>query len=264
MSVANELTLRVRYAREMTDSNIPNREENLTRDTLTWSLPIDQCALILVDCWNDYPLTSFVERQSAICRDYIRPALDACRDAGMSIIHAPAPEWADNYPSFRRYAQTGRRPVPKRTWPPINFSMNVPRCATEPAHQAWWSAVYPDGLKISEHLMPTGDDIVIGFAEELITCCEDRSLLHLFYVGFCTNICVQFRDYGMRSMNKRGYNCILLRDCTTGIEMAETVHDQWITHCAVANIEMKVGVSTTAAELQRACTAIDASTPALK
>ena len=80
-----------------------------------------------------------------------------------------------------------------------------------------------------------------------------RRIKHLFYAGFATNICVQFRDYGMQAMRKRGYNLILLRDATTGIESAETAGGLWATKAAIFYTEMKLGVTALAADLRKAC-----------
>lgn len=83
--------------------------------------------------------------------------------------------------------------------------------------------------------------------------CTEKKILHLFYAGFATNICVQFRDYGCRALREAGYNVILLRDCTTGIEVSQTVASLDMTNAAIRNIEMKVGISTTGEMLRQAC-----------
>lgn len=248
----SDLAITVRYAREMADADKPCREENFQRGELAWSLPVEQCALVLVDCWGDYPIETFAARSRAICRDFIKPVLRACRDVGMTVIHAPSGSWAANYPEFYK-PPSATTPGAKRTWPTAEFTMNVPRCGDEPVYQAWFERVGPDGLRINRDVEPAGDDLMIAAGDELAGACEQRRLLHLLYVGFCTNICVQHRDYGMRAMAERGYNCILLRDCTTGIEVGETADGLWLTRGAIANIEMKVGVSTTAAQVREAC-----------
>ena len=82
-----------------------------------------------------------------------------------------------------------------------------------------------------------------------------RRRLHLFYAGFATNICVLFRDYGTRAMAQRGYNVILLRDCTTGIEHRETLEGHWLTRAAINSIEIFTGHTTTSEQFLRACRA---------
>ena len=58
----------------------------------------------------------------------------------------------------------------------------------------------------------------------------------------------------MRAFRKRGYNLILLRDCTTAIETHDTVDDLLITHLAIRDFEMMDIAWTTASEdFRKAC-----------
>ena len=95
-----DLAVEVRYARELADPDVDQREHNLSFGKLQWRMRTDECSIVLVDCWADYPLKSFVERASEICVRVIAPLLSACRHAGVAVIHAPSPEWAANYPEF--------------------------------------------------------------------------------------------------------------------------------------------------------------------
>ena len=45
-------------------------------------------------------------------------------------------------------------------------------------------------------------------------------------------MCVPHRDYGMRAMSKRGYDVVLIEDCTTTIEVADTVEEMALTKAA--------------------------------
>jgi len=68
-------------------------------------------------------------------------------------------------------------------------------------------------------------------------------------MGFKTDICVQFSDYGMRNMSNLGYMCNIVRDCTTTFETAETVDGLWKTKVHISYIESKWGYSTTSRSL---------------
>ena len=63
---------------------------------------------------------------------------------------------------------------------------------------------------------PAGTDMVVTDGQELHDFCSQRQILFLFYLGFNTNTCILMRDYGTLEMGKRGYEIIVLRDCTTG------------------------------------------------
>ena len=57
-------------------------------------------------------------------------------------------------------------------------------------------------------------------------------------------------------MAQRGYNVVLLRDATMGIESHDTVEGSRLTHAAIRSIEMLTGHSTTAGEFVDACRSV--------
>ena len=85
---------------------------------------------------------------------------------------------------------------------------------------------------------PVGDEPVIATGEELHRLCARRGWVHLVYVGFHTPGCMTNRDYGPIFMMRRGYSCLLLRDCTNGMESHETRPDQTCMRGAIAFLEM--------------------------
>lgn len=259
------LNLRVRHTRELTDLDVECTEDRLGFGHLEWSLPIEHTALVLVDCWHDHPVRSFLERASAIMKDKLAPTVEALRAVGVPIVHAPAPEVARHYapatpPTWDRAEQEA---PPKQTpdWPPEDFRrrkdayacFGVHRLPNEPRARQWHQDHLQDPMRIADVLKPRPEDVVIADGEQLHRFCRHRQVMHLLYAGFAANICLQIRDYGMRAMLGRGYNLILIRDATTAIEHAETVTGQWLTRAAVLNLEMKVAPSVTSDQVQRAC-----------
>jgi hypothetical protein len=71
----------------------------------------------------------------------------------------------------------------------------------------------------------------------------------LVYLGFNTNACILTRDYGTMEMGKRGYEVIILRDCTTGMESFETSDQLLQTRGAILFLEMFGKYSMTSREL---------------
>ena len=254
------IDLPVRYGRELADLDLESHERNLRYGELHWSLPVKETALVLVDCWDEFPLASFVARAGAICQTKIRPVVEACRTLGLSVVHTPSPQWAANYPDFHYAAPAAplkESTAPEEietTWPPPDTkgTFAVPRTGTEPRFEAWRQKVHPDGLRISRHLEPVGDDLVLSTGDELHALCHQRGIKHLLYAGFATNICVLERDYGVRAMQRRGYNILLIRDATTAVESSATVDELWATSAAVFYIEIKIGVTVTTQDLLEA------------
>ena len=66
--------------------------------------------------------------------------------------------------------------------------------------------------------------------------------MHLIFAGFATNWCVLGRDYGIRSMSRYGYNMVLLRDATTGVEFPDTYDNLFTTEIAIREVEAAVWV----------------------
>ncbi|MBM4086838.1 MAG: isochorismatase family protein [Planctomycetes bacterium] len=107
--------------------------------------------------------------------------------------------------------------------------------------------------KIMPCVEPQPGDFVAATGDQLHRLLRHRKILHLFYAGFAANMCVLHRDYGIEAMQRRGYNIILLRDCTTAIESAETFADMAHTRASVGIVEMVYGVSASSADFVAAC-----------
>ncbi|MBI3971438.1 MAG: hypothetical protein HY332_09125 [Chloroflexi bacterium] len=65
----------------------------------------------------------------------------------------------------------------------------------------------------------------------------------LLFMGFETDECLQFKPYGIANMQSLGYLCVVVRDCTTTYENAETLDGLWKTRVAIESIEARWGYS---------------------
>ncbi len=256
------IRLSVRYCDLNPPEGVPWSEEHFELRDLTWEIAPDRAALVLVDVWDIHPYVSHLERGARITRERIVPVVAACRKAGMSIVHAPSPGQAVKYPQWVRYAGdreiAGAGSVGARdAWPPPEFRARTGEFAkfAKPvsARRTKWLQEELPKRRIMPCVEPAPDDYVVRNGEQLHRLLRHRGVLHLFYAGFAANMCVLQRDYGIRAMFERGYNIILLRDCTTGIESAETLPQMMHTKAAVSIVEMLWGVSGTARALVEAC-----------
>jgi len=245
-----------RYARLYTDPGITLAERNYRLVTLDWELRLDQCAVVCVDCWAWHFSEETQARIDSISREYIAPVLAACRSRQVLVVHAPADPIASRHPNFLRLRpefQLARATYPDSpAWPPAAFSAASgpyaqfarapePQYAARAGHAATERDFHPA-------VRPEGDEPVILDGEDLHRLCAQRGILHLFFVGFNTNACVMMRDYGLPAMARRGYHTILLRDCTTGMEIADTLEGLVCTRGTIADIEQFLGYTLTAAE----------------
>jgi nicotinamidase-related amidase len=256
-----EITIPARYCRLYWDDGVPHREEHFSLVEQTFAMKTDECALVLVDCWDKHYIDSHLERTNQITLEHIAPAIEACRKVGIAVVHAPSPPTARKYPQWVAYAGdselgpgAGASPP---DWPPEAFRKKEDEYAqfakpVEEELQEWRKTVAEERL-IVEDIAPQPGDFVIATGEQLHRLLRDRKVMHLFYAGFAANMCVPGRDYGTRAMQGRGYNIILLRDCTTAIEGHETAEGGWLTKAASLNHEMIIGHTTTSAALIEAC-----------
>jgi nicotinamidase-related amidase len=250
-----DLSLRVRSLRHGTDDGIECVEPDIHYQERDWTIPPGQSALVLVDCWAEHFIKSHQAASGRILEEVLAPVVETARAAGITVIHAPSPTYIDAYPQWVAYASDrdlGYEPgPPPDDWPPPAFRKKEGEFAAyaripEPKVREW--VTDPSRYRICDAVAPRPGDFVVKTGDQLHRLLKHRKLLHLFYAGFATNMCILYRDYGTRAMAQRGYNIILLRDCTTGIEHAETVEGQWLTRAAIDSIEVSTGVSTTSAE----------------
>ena len=164
-------------------------------------------------------------------------------------------------PRARAWHPAAAKALPRRdaghaSWPPLaEFPCRRGKTGpyrqfarpAEPMEQARLKRV--KGISIHPDVRPLPGEAVIATGDELHRYCRQKGILFLFYVGFNTNACILLRDYGTIEMGKRGYEVVLVRDCTTGMESFETTDQLWQTRCAIQFLEMFGKYSITSDEL---------------
>ena len=259
------INLQVRYFQDSTPENVPCREENFVRRQVNMPLYLAQTALILVDVWNVHFIDSWIERAKKITSESIVPVLETARQCvhnsnRMTIIHAPSPPVADQFKQSNRLGQTSTQPANESVdWPPTKFRNRSeeyqiyrgPR-SQPPGIDLHWKKL-ADQLSISEKIIVKPEDEVIATGQQLHQLLAERQILHLIYVGFATNWCVLGRDYGIRAMAGRGYNIILLREATTGVEFPDTLDETLTTEIAIREVEQQYGFTASNQDFFQAC-----------
>ena len=226
-------------------------------------IPLSEAALVLVDCWSIHYCESWTSRARGIVEDKIVPVVNAARKVGLTIIHAPSSAVAEKYPQSAKYFEAGDEEKGPRyasvdpEWPPKDFVgrkgeyLEFNRTTGPPPET--WREIYKKYMMIAEPLTPRPEDYIVRSGSQLHKVLKNLKKLHLFYAGFATNMCLQHRDYGMKAMGERGYNLVLLSDCTTAVETHDTVDQLLTTKVSVQEIEMKYAWSTTSSEFIKAC-----------
>ncbi|MFN0052688.1 MAG: cysteine hydrolase family protein [Planctomycetales bacterium] len=247
------LWVRPRYHRWHVDPGVEWIETNTTYAQLDWKIPLKQAALVLVDVWDHHYLKDAEARAEAVIDDKLAPLLAACRAAGMTIIHAPSPPHAQRHLNWVNAGKSSTPTAKPADWPPPEFRgksgvFQAYRRPAEPRDPEL--AQLRAGLKIHPKVQPVGAEPVVATGEELHQLCRRLGVLFLFYAGFNTNACILVRDYGTLAMSARGYEVILVRDCTTGMESRDSQPELSQTHGAILFLEMFGQYTVTADEVR--------------
>jgi nicotinamidase-related amidase len=237
-------------------------ESEFHHQNLNVELSTTEVALVLVDVWGDHYIKTHLERGHDITINRIKPVVEAFRNAAAMVVHAPSPDCAKKYSQWTQYAgddeSFGATGMKHDEWPPSDFrkktgeyeKLSRPRDPQDPA--------FDDIIKnrsIIPEVAPQDGDYVVVTGAHLHRLLKAKKILHLFYAGFAANMCVPFRDYGMRAMKSRGYDVSLIRDCTAAIEVAETIGQEMLTKASVIDVEVNIGTTVSSAELIASCNA---------
>ena len=226
-------------------------ETNTGYAALDWRIPLSQSALVLLDVWQRHYLKDTEARAEKIINNKLVPLISKCRAAGMNIIHAPSPEVAVQHPNWVKLFNKQKEAVAPDEWPPKHFrnltgefeQYSRPHEPREKERQGLPPLTFHPKVK------PIAGEPVVGWGEELHRYCKKEGILFLFFAGFNTNACILSRDYGTIQMSNRGYQVALVRDCTTGMESAETQPTLSQTRGAVLLLEMFGQYSITSDEI---------------
>jgi len=247
------LHIRPRYHRWHVDPGVEWTEKNTGYARLDWEIPLSQAALVLVDVWAHHYLKDTEARTEEIVQERIRPLLRACRRTGLQLIHAPAPGLAQKHPAWvQRVEGEERAGGSGEDWPPAEFrakSGGYAQYARPEEPRERELEVLRARRSFHPAVQPEGKEVVIATGEELHRYCKEEGILFLFYLGFNTNACILMRDYGTLEMSKRGYEVIIVRDCTTGMESSKTHDELGQTRGAILFLEMFGKYSVSSEEL---------------
>jgi len=193
----------------MNSTSSPSRPVSMSAQPFDYDLDVAKTALVIIDMQRDFiepggfgaSLGNDVSLLSAIVPACQR-VLAAWRRAGGMVVHTREAHEADlsDCPSAKR----------DRGNPSLRIGDVGPMgrilVKGEPGNQ------------IIAQLAPLPDEIVIDkpgkgafYATSLHTTLQQRRISHLIFMGVTTEVCVQT---SMREANDRGYDCLLLVDCT--------------------------------------------------
>lgn len=223
---------------------------------------------------------SHARRKRYIVENLIAPTVQALREAGIQIFHCNLWEVLSKYPQWQASTTAEERNLFQQTLTATQGNSTQHGATGEGNHlgrdfppKTWvreWKAQHVDDVDgtewlkrsadelcnfdIPEPVRPKTNDLLVATRDQFHRLLCDREIRVLFYMGFETNHCVQFKPYGIANMTDLGYLCSIVRDCTTTYESAKTLDGLWRTQVSIEEIEMRYGYSVDSTELVKAVT----------
>lgn len=209
------------------------RYHRLTRNE-TWQA--EQTAIIVCDMWDSHHCHRAVLRVNELA-PRMDPVLQAARNQGVTIIHAPSScmKAYEGHPSRRRAEETPRAtafppeisdwcykiPAEEKGVYPVDQS-NGGEDDDPDEHARWAAELVSQGRdpnapwqKQTDLLQIDPDkDYISDDGQQVWSILESRGIRNVILLGVHTNMCVLGRPFGLRQMVRAGKNTVLMRDMT--------------------------------------------------
>lgn len=171
-------------------------------------------AVVVCDMWDDHWCKAAAKRCDALAKQ-AEPVLKACRDRGMTVVHAPSDcmDFYKDHPARKRMLTVKKAAPPKDKdvpCPPLPIDDSDGGCddpAPAKSHRAW----------TRQHAAITVDperDYVTEDGREVYGLLKEKGLTTVVVMGVHTNMCVLGRSFAIKQMVKWGVDTLLVRDLT--------------------------------------------------
>lgn len=172
---------------------------------------IDETAIVICDMWDKHWCRGATSRCTQLAIN-MNPVLNAAREKGIQIIHAPSSTLAfyDDWPQRRRMTMAPAAAKPEELAiqdEPLPIDYTDGGCETGDKGYGAWTRQSPY-IDISPYdgISDSGDEIYNYFMEQ--------GIKNMIIMGVHTNMCILNRPFGIKQMTKWGIQCILVRDLT--------------------------------------------------
>jgi nicotinamidase-related amidase len=215
MRLLTLLSLLIVSSLSAADITVSARSRDDKTETVTpRKLDLAKCAVVICDMWDDHWCKAAATRCDALAKQ-AAPVIDACRTAGMTIIHCPS----DTMDFYKGTAARRRATSVERVRPPKDKEIVVPPLPiddsdggcddAEPAkqHKAWTRQ--HKAIAVNED-----QDYVTDNGGEVFSILTARGATTVFVLGVHTNMCVLNRSFAIKQLRRWDVDCLLVRDLT--------------------------------------------------
>ncbi len=174
-------------------------------------LRIENTALLVCDMWDKHWCTFASEHADALAPQ-INAVLNAGREAGMLIVHAPSDTlgFYAEHPARRRIAEVAPvtpSEVKQVDEPPLPIDDSDGGCPDDDTQYSAWTRQH---AAIDIH----DTDVISDDGHEVYSYLRRHGIDTIIYMGVHTNMCILGRSFAIRQMTRWGMDCILVRDLT--------------------------------------------------
>jgi len=171
-----------------------------------------ETAIVICDMWDNHWCAGATRRVNELAHK-MEPVLEACRAAGILIVHAPS----DTMDFYKDYPQRRSMQLLTHVTPPVSLGLTAPPlpiddsdggCDTpgDKEHTAW--------TRENPLLSIKANDVISDNGEEIYSLLEQKGIKNLFVMGVHANMCILNRTFAIKQMTNWGISCVLVRDLT--------------------------------------------------
>ena len=171
-----------------------------------------ETAIVICDMWDNHWCAGATRRVNELAHK-MEPVLEACRAAGILVVHAPS----DTMEFYKDYPQRRSMQLLTHVTPPASLGLTAPAlpiddsdggCDTpgDKEHTAW--------TRENPLLSIKANDVISDNGEEIYSLLEQKGIKNLFVMGVHANMCILNRTFAIKQMTNWGISCVLVRDLT--------------------------------------------------
>jgi nicotinamidase-related amidase len=178
-------------------------------------LSSNETALVICDMWDNHWCRD-AARRTGVLAEKAAPVIDAARERGILIIHAPSDtmDFYKDAPQRRRILEIPKVDTPTPLDikdPPLPIDDTDGGCDTAnnplPVNYKAWTRQHA-AIRIAEQ------DLISDNGTQVYGALKQRGIKNLLVMGVHTNMCVLNRTFAIRQMTRWGIRCVLIRDLT--------------------------------------------------